>query len=271
MDGIRKTADESRSGKLTQEEAAILASCKERAGWISPKYSKSISMPLDTKLAAENRCIAVLPGSPEVESYKMIRTQILNKTSAKGWNTLMITSALPDEGKTTTAINLSMTFAREFDRTVLLVDCDFIRQNVHELLGIKSEKSLIDYLLDDSPITELLIWPGIEKFTLISGERTVYDSSELLGSPRMKELFKELKTRYCDRMVFFDVPPLLSSADALTFASLVDGIILVVQAGKTQLNDVRKALEMIPENKLVGLILNRQEKMATKYYVKQYR
>lgn len=241
------------------------AAGKEKAGWVSPSYTKSQSMWVDPTVAARNKCIAVIPNAPEVEQYKVLRRKILNLTREHGWNTIMITSALPGEGKTLTAINLSLTFAREFDQTVLLVDCDFRKQGVHEMLGIDSDKGLIDYLLSDTPINDVMIWPKIEKFTLISGGKTIQDSAEFLGSQRMKELFTDMKTRYPDRCVFFDVPPLLSGADALTFASLVDCVIVVVQAERTPLDDIKRALEMVPEGKLLGLVVNRQKSALNEY------
>ena len=117
---------------------------------------------------------------------------------------------------------------------------------------------------------DLIIWPGVEKMTLISGGKTLEGSSELLGSPRMKDLVAELKTRYPDRFVIFDVPPVLSTADALGFAPLVDHVVMVVQAGKTPLPDVKKALEMLPREKILGIVLNRHEGIQKSYYYGYY-
>ena len=231
----------------------------EKSGWVSPAYHKIRSAILDPAIIAQNRCIAVFPSAPEVEAYKMLRRKVLNATKANGWNTIMITSALPGEGKTLTAINLSMTFAREYDQTVLLVDCDLRKQNIHNLLGIDSEKGIIDCLLNDTPVSDVMIWPHIEKFTLISGGPVTQDSAELLGSQRMHDLVNEMKMRYQDRYVFFDTPPLLSGADALTFMSLVDCVLVVVQADKTPVEDLQHALEMVPQEKLLGLVVNRSK------------
>ena len=133
----------------------------EVTGWVCPSYDASRPVRLDPHIVAENRCIAALPGSPDLEAYKVLRTKILKLTREKGWNTIMVTSAMPGEGKTLTAINLSMTFAREFSQTVLLVDCDLRKQNIHKVLGIRSHKGLIDYLLNDVPMNEVMMWPGI--------------------------------------------------------------------------------------------------------------
>jgi non-specific protein-tyrosine kinase len=243
---------------FTQEE-------KEKAGWVSPHYSTSRTIKLDMNTLADNRCVAIFPYARETEVYKVLRTQILRYTKEKGGNTIMITSAQPGEGKTLTAINLSFTFAKLFEQTVLLVDGDLRQQGIHKYLGFESDRGLADNLVDGRPVSELIIWPGIDKLTLISGGRLIHESTELLGSTRMTDLVHEMKTRYPDRYVFFDVPPILSGADALAFVPLVDYIIMVVRAGTTSANDVKKALELIPQEKVIGFVLNRYNAPAQTY------
>lgn len=262
---IRKIGKRAPMECKTEENVSNYAA-REKAGWVSPAYIKSRSAIIDPMVAEKNRCVAVFPNAPEMEAFRILRRKILNLAENKGWNTFMITSALPGEGKTLTAINLSLTFAREFHQTVLLVDCDLRKQSIYSMLGIKSEKGLVDYLLRDTCLEDLIIWPNIDKFTLISGGRSAQDSAELLGSQKMKELFADMKTRYTDRFVIFDVPPLLSGADALTFMSLVDGVLLVVQADKTSVEDVNRSLEMIPTGKLLGLVVNRQKGPVEEYH-----
>jgi protein-tyrosine kinase len=239
---------------------------EEKLGWVSPEYSTSRSVRLDPKLMAERRCVGMLTDAPEVEPYRILRTQIMKRTKEKGGNTIMITSPLPGEGKTLTAVNLAFTFAREFKQTVLLVDCDLRRQQVHLMLGYDSDKGIIDYLLRDVPMNELIVWPGIEKMTVISGGKTVQESSEILGSPRMQELVTGMKGRYQDRYVLFDAPPVLSAADTLALAPLVDYILLVVQAEKTSVPDVKRALQLLPREKVMGIVMNRMDAPFRTYY-----
>jgi non-specific protein-tyrosine kinase len=230
-----------------------------KEGWVSPSYRYSRQVMLKPKQLVANRCVGYLCGSYESESYKVLRTRLLQKTGEQGGTTIMITSALPNEGKTLTAVNLSLTFAKEYNQTVLLVDSDLHKQGVHECLGFESDRGLADYLLNGTSLADLIVWPGVEKFTVISGGRAVTASSELLGSPRMKGLVKDLKSRYPDRYVFFDVPPVLAGADALAFAPQVDHIILVVRAGSTSIEDVKLALDLLPREKVLGVVLNRAE------------
>jgi len=238
----------------------------DKAGWAAPKYNKVKEVQLDPNVIAANRIVCMVPDAPEIDFYKILRTQIQHRTKDKGWRTIMVTSVNPGEGKTLTTINLSITFAKEFNQTVLLVDSDLIRQNVHKYLGISSDKGLIDYLVNDQPLSDYIIWPGIDQLTLISGGRTIHDSSELLGSPRMKALVHEMKTRYNNRYVFFDVPPVLGGADAIVLAPLVDAIIMVVTEGNTSMYDIKNALKLLPKEKFLGFVLNRQKAPMLNYY-----
>jgi len=230
---------------------------KEKAGWISPVYTQSRLVKLNMNTLADNRCVAIFPYVQETESYKVLRTRILRHAKERGGNTIMITSALPGEGKTLTAINLAFTFAKLFEQTVLLVDGDLRQQGVHKLLGFESDRGLADHLVDNRPVQDIILWPGIDKLTLVSGGRLMHESTELLGSAKMRELVEEMKTRYADRFVFFDSPPILSGADALAFVPLVDHIIIVVRAGATGAGDVKRALDLIPQDKVAGFVLNR--------------
>jgi non-specific protein-tyrosine kinase len=237
----------------------------EKAGKVPPDYCVSQCVSLDPKRLAENRVVCIAPDAPEIEYYKVLRTQIQHRCRPNGWNTVMITSVHPGEGKTLTSINLALTFAKAFDQTILLVDCDLKRQKIHKRLSCNSERGLINYLMDDTPVQDLIVWPGIEKMTLISGGSTIRDSSELIGSPKMKDLVEEMKHRYDDRYILFDVPPVLSGADAMAFAPLVDVVLMVVQARKTSMPDILKSLEMIPQEKFLGFVLNREKSRKDGY------
>ena len=276
---LKKVVDKAKKqrmeAKKRQAEAALLT---ERTGvdvsekttcapeWTPPVYSECKNVELDLDKLAKNRCVSLLSDAPEAEYYKILRTTIQQRAKEKGWNTIMITSVQPGEGKTLTSINLAVSFAKEFNQTVLLVDCDLKRQSVHRYLNFSSDKGIVDYLVNDCALKDLIVWPGIEKLTLISGGKTIANSAELLGSPRMKALVREIKNRYDDRYIIFDTPPILGWADTIAFAPLVDGILMVVEAGRTPIEDIKKAYEMIPSEKFLGFVLNRQKVSGQKYY-----
>nr|WP_321467016.1 CpsD/CapB family tyrosine-protein kinase [uncultured Desulfobulbus sp.] len=264
---LRKALDKAQQ----EREEALSSGEKERAGgslsfrkevesreWQPPVYDQSSRVQLNLQALDENKCVCINANAAELDAYKVLRAQIMQKTREKGWNTLMITSAQPSEGKTLTAINLSITLAKEFNQTVLLVDCDLKKQDVHRRFGYESEKGLGDYLRNEAVLEEIITWPGIEKMTLISGGQTMEYSTELLGSPQMKNLVAEMKHRYPDRFIIFDLPSILDGADAITFAPLVDGIIMVTQVGRNSVKEINKALGLFPQEKLLGFVLNRQ-------------
>jgi non-specific protein-tyrosine kinase len=224
---------------------------------------------LDAKPLRRNRCIGFFTDAPGGDYYKLLRTQIVQRCQANNWRTIMITSAVPGEGKTLTAINLAVTFAKAFDQTSLLVDCDLQRQTVHRYLGAASRSGLADYLRNDTPLEEIIfrpVWPGVEQLAMISGGRPVSDhSAELISAPKMARLAAEMKARYPDRYIFFDLPPLLASADASAFAPMADCMIMVVHP-KTSFDEVNDALDLVPKEKFMGFVLNALESPGHNYY-----
>lgn len=264
---LRKALDKAQ--KERQEDSSIVESSRPEGAplikhkkngkeWLAPVYNESTQVRLDQGALAANKCVCISPDATEFEKYKVLRAQIMQKTKEKGWNTLMVTSAKPGEGKTLTSINLAITLAKEFHQTVLLVDCDLGKQDIHKRFGYQSERGLADFLLDECAFNEIISWPGVEKLTVISGGQTIENATELLGSPQMKRVVAEMKERYPDRYIIFDLPSLLEGADAITFAPLVDGILLVTQAGRNSIKEINKTLELIPQEKLLGFVLNRQ-------------
>jgi protein-tyrosine kinase len=232
----------------------------DQFGYVSPQYTISRRVSLDRKSLSTHHCIGLLPASPESQYYKVLRTQIEQHMHAKGWNSVMITSVHPGEGKTVTAINLAAMFAREHHRTVLLVDADLTKQAIQHHLGFQNHYGLVDYLVGKCAVKDMIVWPGIKKLTLISGGRTVEESAELLNSPLMQELVLEMKQRYADRYLFFDVPAIMGHADAMAFSAFVDGVVVVVRKGKTPMPDIQKAVGYLPKEKFIGFIVNGEEK-----------
>lgn len=226
--------------------------------WKTPNYSTSKIYRMNHDIVAANRGVCVNPAAEEIQRYQILKTRIHQRMEVNSLNTIMITSPNRKEGKTVNAINMAFTFARGMSQTVLLVDCDFTGQDIHRYLGIKSSLSLIDHFIEGTPLNELIIWPGIDNLTLISGNRTVLDGSEILSSKAMEKMVQEMKHRYDDRYVLFDAPPVLEHAEAISMAPMMDGIIMVVEAGVTPAKDVKKALSMLPKEKILGLVLNKR-------------
>lgn len=215
---------------------------------------------LDELELANNRILTKHSSSSFTDIYNLLRTQIFHRTRKSRHNVLMVTSAMPGEGKTITSINLAISIAREVDQFALLVDTDMRNPSIHKYLGIEVEKGLTDHLLHDIPVPDLLIKPGINKLSYLPAGEPIKGSTEILGSPKLQELIIEMKERYPDRYVIFDCPDLLHAPDALVFSSYVDGIVFVVEAGKTSREYVQKALNLLEGRNIVGMVLNKTEK-----------
>ncbi|MBF0303920.1 MAG: AAA family ATPase, partial [Desulfamplus sp.] len=256
FDNELKSPEESLHDKPPESSADKVN--KKDVLWKKPVYSDSHIYRIDPAVVAANRGVCINPNSEEIQRYKILKTRIQQHLGVKSLNTIMITSPHKREGKTVNAINMAFTFARGMNQTVLLVDCDFTGQDVHKYLGIDSRVSLIDYFIEGTPINELIIWTGIDKLTIISGNRTLVDGSEILSSKPMEELIQEMKHRYDDRYILFDAPPVLEHAEAISMAPMVDGIIMVVEAGVTSKKDVQRSLSMLPKEKIIGLLLNKR-------------
>ena len=201
------------------------------------------------------------------EEFRRIKRPLLMHARGEGAtmvanaNMIMVTSALPGEGKTFTSINLAMSIAMEMDKTVLLIDADVAKPDVTARLGVEAEKGLIDVLLDDGlTLPDVLLRTDIPKLTLLpSGGRHVH-STELLASERMRQLVLELSTRYADRIVIFDSPPLLLTNEARVLASLMGQIVLVTEESRTPQHAVKEAVDLLDTNEIVGIVMNKGAK-----------
>lgn len=197
------------------------------------------------------------------EQFRYIKRPLLmnvqgrGATRAENPNLIMVTSALAGEGKTFTAINLAMSIAAELDKTVLLADADVAKPEVAQMLGVRAEKGLIDVLLGDVRLPDVLLRTDVPNLTLLPAGRRHFHSTELLASESMRLLVQELSTRYSDRVVIFDSPPLLLTSEARVLAGLMGQIVMVVEEARTLQPVVREALSLLDSAEIVGLVLNK--------------
>jgi len=230
-------------------------------------YIQTRTLKVSRALLERNRIITGSTQDIHTDAYRMLRTQIAQRMSENQWNVLAVTSPGAGEGKTLTAINLAISLAMELDYTVLLVDADLRKPGVHSYFGLTPEYGLSDYLTSNIELSELLIHPDIvDRLVMLPGGNAITNSSEVLGSPRMKRLVEELKNRYSSRMIIFDVPPLLATADALAFSPYVDAALLVIEEGKTTTEDARYALDMLQGTSVIGTVLNKADNVKNEIY-----
>lgn len=198
--------------------------------------------------------------------YRMLRTKVLQSMRQNNWNTLGVTSANPNEGKSLTTINLALSLARELNQTVLLVDFDLRRPTIHRYFGLDNKLGLSDYIAGQAKIEEIFVNPGVERLVLLPGRERILNSSETLSSPQFLALIEDVKTRYADRIVLFDLPPLLLLDDALTMAPFIDAFLLVVEDGVTEEGDLLSAKKMLTDVNILGSVLNKSENLPKNYY-----
>jgi Mrp family chromosome partitioning ATPase len=223
------------------------------------QYTQTKTVMLSRELLRRQRVIAGYDPCAFVDAYKILRTRVLQKMREQGWTTLAVTSPGAGCGKSLTAINLALSIALEVHQTVLLADANLRDPSVHRYLGIDPVVGLSDHLMDNVPIQKILINPkGISRFVVLPGKRPIFNSSELIASPKMARLVEELKNRYPSRFVVFDLPH-LATADALSFTPYVDAVVLVVEEGKTTQDELSEAIATLQDTPLVGLVLNKAE------------
>lgn len=221
-------------------------------------YMRTRSIEVPEPVLREQRLLAAFEQGPFVDAYKILRTQIMHRLRDKGWNVLAVTSPADGEGKTLTAINLAISLAMDVTQTVLLIDANLANPRVHERFGVGEDRGLVDYLFNDAPVEELLIHPGIGRLVFMPAGRPTPNSAEALTSPKMAAFVEECRTRYPSRVVIFDLPPLLKTADVLAFCPYSDALLLVVEEGRTTLEAVERALSLVKGVcPVLGTVLNK--------------
>jgi protein-tyrosine kinase len=255
-----KTETASGSAPSTQQNQHSTyhgAGAEQIDGYQSVAYTQTRSEAIDEEVLKENRVIAGFNYDHRVEAYRQLRTQILKLLKDNNWNTLAITSAHEGAGKTLTAVNLAISISREVNHTVMLVDLDLRDPSVHSTLNIDVENGLVDYLQGTADLENILVNPGYQRMVVLPSKPLGKYSSEILSSPEMKRLVTDLRNRYENRIIIFDLPPLLRNDDALMFTPSVDATLMVVEDGVTTEEDLQRSLQLLEGSNLVGTILNK--------------
>lgn len=230
------------------------------------RYTQTSIIKTDPAELSKKRVITDLTQDATSAAYKMLRTQVLQRMRQNNWTTLAITSPSSGEGKTLTAINLAISLAMEVNQTILLVDMDLRKPSIHRYFNYQPEKGISDYVLHDTPLSEIMINPSVDRLVILPGTRTFTNSSEMLSSPKFVQLTEELRTRYPSRLVLFDLPPMLTADDAIAFAPYVDAVLLVVEEGKTKTEELKRAKEVFKSVNILGTVLNKADIEHQTYY-----
>ena len=203
------------------------------------------------------------PRSQMADQYRVIKRPLIANAVGRGaasvshGNLIMVTSALPGEGKSFTSINLAMSIASELDHTVMLVDADVARPSVLRMLGLEQGPGLLELLEGKTDMASVLLRTNVDKLTLLPSGSPHPKATELLASDAMSALLEDMATRYPDRIIIFDSPPLLLTTESRVLATHMGQIVMVVHADRTLQSTVQQALSTIDACPVKLMVLNK--------------
>ena len=225
------------------------------------------------RLQASGLITPALQHSKLLQEFRLIKRPLIkhalgrSATQAPNRNLIMVTSALPDEGKTFVAVNLAMSLAMEVDCRVLLVDADVLAPSIPEVLRIEPAKGLMDVLTGaGTPLRETLLSTNVERLSLLLAGTPHSNAAEFLASEAMSRLLAELSSGYPDRIVVFDSPPLLATTESRALATHMGQIIVAVEAQSTTHATLESALSTVESCPVVYTLLNKTPELRVGSY-----
>lgn len=246
--------------------ASPVASAQGAQGLPPPapqRVSREVQIDLE-RLAAMGYLVPGAVRSNLALDFRHIKRALLKTAQEQAQQTarraslIMVTSAVAGEGKTFCAINLAMSIAMEVDTSVLLIDADVVRPSVTERLGIQADRGLLDVLNDPGiDLADVMLRTNVPKLSILPAGTANTRSTELLSSAAMDRLLAGLATRYADRVIVFDAPPLLLTAESRVLASRVGQVLVVVDSTRTTVSQVEEAFTAVESVPAVSSILNR--------------
>lgn len=208
------------------------------------------------------------------EDFRLIKRPLLrNVRERQGYhsNLIVVTSAMPREGKTYCAINLAMSIAMEMDNTVLLVDADVAHSSLLKVLGLPSHPGLMDILLGEkSELAEVILKTNVPGLSILPAGGTNKHATELLASRSMSRLLTDIAERYADRIVIFDAPPLLTTTEASVLAAQMGQVLVVVESETTTQRALREARGRLEQSPNIGLLFNKSTAFSGAEYHGHY-
>jgi protein-tyrosine kinase len=263
LQGVRPTpAPVMPSGPAPQRShsaSAIPVARKKKVVIEGPKYHVS-----QQDLIRSGLLVPMDQAAPAADEFRRIKRPLISNAFngaalAEGHaNVIMITSPLPRAGKTFCAVNLAVSMSLERDLNVLLVDADVAKPHITREFGLGDAPGLIDLLVDDGgDLNDMLVRTDLNDIQVLPAGRPHPQATELLASDRMSRIVQELASRYADRIILLDSPPLLITSEAQALASQVGQITLIVEAGQTTQQELAQTIEALHTDKAVNVVLNK--------------
>lgn len=261
---IQKAIEKSRGKKpgASDKRTKKPSAAKKDAGGVSTGIFRILPFALPSEeVMEESRIVAATDDRNARSAYNVLRTRLLQRMRSNNWHSLIVTSPGPGEGKTLTAANLAMSIARDVNQSAILVDLDLMRPSVAKYLGIdvtEINAGVGDYLQGKAELSDILYSPGdIDRLALVPNRERIENSSDLIGSPRMRDLIAGLHDQAGNQsLVIYDMPPALVCDDVLALAPSVDAILVVVGQGVTDRSALETTMSMLSEYNILGVVLN---------------
>jgi protein-tyrosine kinase len=232
----------------------------------SINYVQTRTVELNPIHLEKNRIVAFNKNESSTWVFDNLRTQVLHKMQENGWKSIAVLSPTPASGKTFVAINLAISIANQPQHTAILVDFDLRKPRVAKYLGINDGLSLNDYLDGNANLSDILVNPGLQRLVILPTMRPVEKPAETLSSARVNALVNDVANRYDQRIIIYDLPPILNADDSLIMLKRVDCVLFVVGNGLVKETEIEEAMHHIPRDKLLGVVLNRAEDMTSESY-----
>ena len=269
MDRIRKALDMARQQRGLGSESKAHAGSGPQTGpgrgsrlpSLLPAeivYTETQVFHPDAGTLEANRIIHPSRRDPAAAAFRMLRTQVVQRMDEHGWRSIAVLSPGADDGKTTTAANLAVSIAHDRRHTVLLVDCDLKKPSIGEIFGIEPSYGVDDVLRGDAQVGQCLHHPEtFERLVIFPARGPLEHSSEALAGPQGHALVADLNGRYPDRIVVFDLPPVLAADDALAFLPQIECALVVIAEHATRRDDLLRCMELLHKTPIVGTVLNK--------------
>lgn len=208
--------------------------------------------------------------SPEATEFRRLHSKMLNLYAGKEIKNVLVTSATISEGKSTAAALLACTMARYRDTKTIIVDCDLRRPRVHQLFALPKEDGVADVLTGRKKLDACFKQSPLPNLKVLTSGGIIENPTEMFNSPRMKDLFSEIKF-YFDAVIV-DTPPVIPVTDSLILSTEMDGAIMVIKAGETKKQIVNRAVELMRNSGLniLGVIVNNMKGVLPYYYDHKY-
>ncbi len=253
MDHIRQAVSKARDKRTGNHGQTATPRSYAPRGSIDIDQLTPISCNFDN--FADNRIISN-EHDPVLNSYRVLRTRILQKMDAEGWRSIAVVSPAPGAGKTVTAINLAIAVSSSKNATVSLLDFDFYRPSVARYLGVDSPGSILDYFEEDKPVASIARRTDIPGLVLMANERVSRRGAEFISSEKTNQLFNICADGIGSRITVIDTSPILGCDDTIALLPSVDCVLLVAASGQTKSADLIESKRLLRNTNVAGTILN---------------